>query len=92
MRSVCQAVPRRALDPGLPERDKCFQVRNIDLGIEGATEYMVEPGRVHTVTLTLSSPLEGMPSGAQPIAFETVALHDRSLAVREMSTFILPTH
>jgi hypothetical protein len=53
---------------------------------------MVEPGRVHTVTLTLSSPLEGMPSGAQPIAFETLALHDRSLAVREMSTFILPTH
>jgi polyferredoxin len=62
------------------------------LRIEGATEYMVEPGRVHTVTLTLSSPLEGMPSGAQPIAFETLALHDRSLAVREMSTFILPTH
>ena len=62
------------------------------LRIEGGTEFGVEPGRVHTVTLTLSSPLEGMPSGAQPIAFETVALHDRSLAVREMSTFILPTH
>lgn len=60
------------------------------LRIEGATEFAVEPGRVHTVTLTLSSPLEGMPSGVQPIAFETVALHDPSLAVREKSTFILP--
>jgi hypothetical protein len=33
-----------------------------------------------------------MPSGVQPIAFETVALHHPSLAVREKSTFILPTH
>lgn len=53
------------------------------LRIEGATEFVVEPGRVHTVTLTLSSALEGMPSGVQPIAFETVALHDPGLAVRE---------
>ena len=62
------------------------------LRIEGPTEFVIEPGRVHTVTLTLSSPLEGMPSGAQQIAFETVALHDPGLAVREKSTFILPTH
>lgn len=62
------------------------------LRIEGGAEFAVEPGRVHTVTLTLSSPLEGMPSGVQPIAFETVALHHPSLAVREKSTFILPTH
>lgn len=62
------------------------------LRIEGTTEFVVEPGRVHSVTLTLSSPVEGMPSGVQPIAFETVALHDPGLAVREKSTFILPTH
>jgi len=31
-----------------------------------------------------------MPSGVQPIVFETVALHDASLAVREKGTFILP--
>lgn len=62
------------------------------LRIEGATEFAAEPGRVHTVTLTVSSPLEGMASGVQPIAFKTVAVHDPSLAVRENSTFILPTH
>lgn len=62
------------------------------LRIEGASEFVVGPGRVHTVTLTLSSPFEGMPSGVQPIAFETVAVHDPGLAVRENSTFILPTH
>ena len=47
---------------------------------------------LHSVTLTLSSPVGGMPTGVQPIAFETVALHDPGLAVREKSTFILPTH
>jgi len=28
----------------------------------------------------------------QPIAFETVALHDSDLVVREKSTFILPSN
>ncbi|HNH63666.1 MAG TPA: cytochrome c oxidase accessory protein CcoG, partial [Thauera aminoaromatica] len=60
------------------------------LRIEGAGEFTVGPGQVQSVTLTLSSPFEGMPSGVQPIVFETVALHDASLAVREKGTFILP--
>lgn len=60
------------------------------LRIEGATEFAVAPGSVQAITLTVSSPLADMPSGVQPIAFETVAVHDARLAVRERSTFILP--
>ena len=61
------------------------------LRIEGPTEFVVDPGSVRPVTLTLSSPLESTSAGGvQPITFETVAAHDDSLRVREKSTFILP--
>ncbi|AVR88347.1 MULTISPECIES: cytochrome c oxidase accessory protein CcoG [Thauera] len=61
------------------------------LRIDGPTEFTAAPGSIHTVSLTVSSPTADGLSGAQPIAFETVALHDEDIAVREKSTFILPT-
>lgn len=60
------------------------------LRIDGATEFALPPGSVQLVTLTVSSPHDGTRAGAQPIEFETVALHDDHLAVRAKSTFILP--
>lgn len=60
------------------------------LRIEGGNEYAVEPGSVRSVALTVSSPLDSLLSGVQPIEFDAVASHDASLAVRANSTFILP--
>ncbi len=78
----------------MEETDRRFRIAVSGLPglrIDGATEFAVEPGSVQAVALTVSSPLAGMPAGVQPIAFETVAVHDARLAVRERSTFILPT-
>ena len=62
------------------------------LRIEGNADFSVEPGSIRSVTLTVSAPARDMPSGIQPITFETVALHDPDRAVRENNTFILPSN
>ncbi len=60
------------------------------LEIVGAQEFSAEPGSIRPVSITVSAPGEGMPSGIQPIRFEIVGKDTPAVRVQEKSSFVLP--
>ncbi len=60
------------------------------LVIVGKNKFSAEPGSIQPLSITVSAPGEGMPSGIQPIHFEIVAKHDAATRVQEKSSFVLP--
>ena len=60
------------------------------LEIIGQKDFFAEPGSIQPLSITVSMPREGAPSGIQPIYFEMLASDDSASRREEKSSFALP--
>ena len=60
------------------------------LEIVGQKDFLAEPGSIQPVSITVSLPEEGMPSGIQVIYFEMLAKDNPAIRTEEKSSFALP--